>query len=84
MEFMAREEGLHLKAVRPSAARELDLPFSLPIAKGLRGRAAALAAARALLAKNDALPRLKKLEAALAALKDDALPFLKTDEAPAP
>jgi hypothetical protein len=44
---------------------------------GLHGRAAALKAAEALHARNDALPRLKKLIAVLAAGKDDGLPFLK-------
>lgn len=83
MEFMAREAGLRLAPVKPAAARELDIPFSLPTAKGLKGRAAALKAVQALLAANDALPRLKKLEAALAALGSDAVPFLKSDEAPA-
>ncbi|HNW43407.1 MAG TPA: CpXC domain-containing protein [Elusimicrobiales bacterium] len=81
VEFMAREAGLELLAVKPAVARELDLPFSLPVPKGLRNRAAALKAARELLAKNDALSRLKNLEAALLAAKDDAVPFVKADEA---
>jgi len=78
MEFMAREDGLHLLPVKPAAARELDILFSLPMPAGLKGRAAALKAAEALRAKNDALPRLKKLVDALAALKGDALPFVKS------
>ncbi|MEI7527553.1 MAG: CpXC domain-containing protein [Elusimicrobiota bacterium] len=82
MEFMAREAGLCLLAVKPASARQLDLPFTLPIAKGLTGRAAALKAARELLAKNDALLRLKNLAAALAAGGDDTVLFLK-DEASA-
>ena len=77
MEFMAREDGLHLLAVKPASARELDIPFSVPMPAGLKGRAAALKAAEALRARNDALPRLKKLIDALAALKGDDLPFLK-------
>ena len=77
MEFMAREDGLQLLAVRPAAARELDIPFSVPMPAGLKGRAAALRAAEALRARNDALPRLKKLVDALSALKGDELPFLK-------
>ena len=83
LEFMAREEGLVLRAVKPSEARSLDIPFSLPMAKGLAGRAAALKAARELLAKNDALPRLKNLEAALACIEDDSIPFLKDEAASA-
>ncbi|MHB0996448.1 MAG: hypothetical protein ACYC2I_08780 [Elusimicrobiales bacterium] len=77
MEFMAREDGLHLLSVKPAAARELDIPFTIPVPAGLKGRAAALKAAEALRARNDALPRLKKLVDALSALKGDALPFLK-------
>jgi len=79
MEFMAREAGLCLLAVKPAAARELDIPFTLPIAKGLSGRAAALKAALELLAKNDALLRLKNLAAALAAGSDDAVLFVKNE-----
>jgi hypothetical protein len=77
MEFMAREDGLHLLPVKPAAARELDIPFSIPMPAGLSGRAAALKAAENLRVRNDALPRLKKLITALAAGKDDSLPFLK-------
>lgn len=77
MEFMAREDGLHLLAVKPASARELDIPFSIPMPAGLKGRAAALKAAEALRARNDALPRLKKLIDALAAMKGDELAFLK-------
>jgi hypothetical protein len=77
MEFMAREEGLRLVPVNPVAARELDLPFTLPVPTGLFGRAAALKAAEGLYAKNDALPRLKKLVEALKAGKDDTIPFVK-------
>ncbi len=77
MEFMAREDGLHLLAVKPSAARELDIPFAIPMPAGLEGRAAALRAAEALRARNDALPRLKKLIEALSALKGEELAFLK-------
>jgi len=61
MEFMAREEGFHLLPVKPAAARELDITFSIPMPAGLSGRAAALQAAESLYAKNDALGRLKKL-----------------------
>lgn len=77
MEFMAREDGLHLLPVKPASARELDIPFSIPMPAGLKGRAAALKAAEALRARNDALPRLKKLIDALAAMKGDELAFLK-------
>jgi len=77
MEFMAREEGMNLVPVTPAAARELDLPFTIPLPSGLTGRAAALKAAAGLRAKNDALPRLKKLIDALEAGKDDAIPFIK-------
>ncbi len=77
MEFMAREEGLKLVPVNPVAARELDIPFTLPVPTGLFGRAAALKAAEGLYAKNDALPRLKKLVEALKAGKDDTIPFVK-------
>jgi hypothetical protein len=77
MEFMAREDGLQLLPVQPAAARRLDIPFSLPLPAGLKGRAAALKAAQALRARNDALPRVKNLIDALAALKGDDLPFLK-------
>ena len=77
MEFMAREDGLRLLPVKPSAARELDIPFTIPMPAGLKGRAAALKAAEALRARNDALPRLKKLIDALSAGNGDALPFLK-------
>ena len=83
MEFMAREAGLILKVVKPAEARALDLPFTLPIFKGLAGRASALKAARELLAKNDALLRLKNLEAALACIDDDTIPFLKDEAASA-
>ncbi len=78
MEFMAREAGLQLLPLTPSVARELDLPFSLPMPSGLGGRAAALKAAADLAGKNTALPRLKKLVAALAALKEEKIPFLKS------
>lgn len=77
LEFMAREVGLNLLPVKASSARELDIPFTIPMPAGLSGRAAALNAAAALHEKNDALPRLKKLLDVLAGLKDDALPFLK-------
>lgn len=77
LEFMAREVGLNLLPVKSSSARELDIPFSIPMPAGLSGRAAALNAAAALYEKNDALPRLKKLRDVLASQKDDALPFLK-------
>lgn len=77
MEFMAREEGLKLVPVNPVAARELDIPFTLPVPTGLFGRVAALKAAEGLYAKNDALPRLKKLVEVLKAGKDDTIPFVK-------
>lgn len=77
MEFMAREDSLQLLPVKPAAARELDITFTIPMPSGLKGRAAALQAAQALYARNDALPRLRKLIEALTALKGDALPFLK-------
>ena len=77
MEFMAREEGLRLLPVSPAAARELDIPFTLPMPAGLFSRAAALKAAEGLYAKNDALPRLKKLVEALKTGKDDTIPFVK-------
>ncbi len=77
LEYMAREEGLKLLPVNPVAARELDIPFTLPMPSGLFSRAAALKAAEALFAKNDALPRLKKLVAALKTGKDDTIPFVK-------
>lgn len=77
MEFMAREDGLHLLPVKPSAARELDITFSIPMPAGLKGRAAALKAAEALRERNDALPRLKKLIDALASMKGEELAFLK-------
>ena len=77
MEFMAREEGMHLAPVKPAAARELDLTFTIPLPSGLKGRAAALKAASDLRAKNDALPRLKKLIDVLSAVKDENLTFLK-------
>ena len=77
MEFMAREEGMRLLPLKPAAARELDIPFSMPVVKGLAGRAASLKAAEALFARNDALPRLKKLIAALSALPGEEIPFLK-------
>ena len=77
MEFMAREDGLKLLPVDPVAARELDLPFTLPMPAGLFSRAAGLKAAEGLYAKNDALPRLKKLIDALKAGKDDTIPFVK-------
>lgn len=77
MEFMAREDGYNLLPVKPASAREFDLPFTIPMPAGLSGRAAALMAAQALAAKNDALPRLKKLIYVLEAGKDDSLPFLK-------
>ncbi|OGR45393.1 MAG: hypothetical protein A2X35_03900 [Elusimicrobia bacterium GWA2_61_42] len=77
MEFMAREEGLKLLPVNPVAARELDLPFSLPMPAGLFSRAAALKAAEGLFARNDALPRLKNLVGALKTGKDDTIPFVK-------
>ncbi|MDD2806537.1 MAG: CpXC domain-containing protein [Elusimicrobiales bacterium] len=77
MEFIAREDGLQLLPVQPAAARELDLPFTLPMPAGLSGRAAALKAAQDLRAKNDALPRLKRLVDALAAAKGEEIAFLK-------
>ena len=77
MEFMAREEGMNLVPVKPSAARELDIPFTLPLPSGLSGRAAALKAAAGLRAKNDALPRLKKLIDALEASEGEAITFIK-------
>ncbi len=78
LEFMAREDGLQLLAVKPASARELDIPFSVPMPAGLKGRAAALKAAEALRARNDALPRLKKLIDALTSLEGDELTFLKS------
>ena len=77
MEFMAREEGLQLLPVKPAAARELDLPFTIPVRTGMTGRAAALSAAEGLYAKNDALPRLKKLVEFLKTPGSDTVPFLK-------
>ncbi|MDO8806581.1 MAG: CpXC domain-containing protein [Elusimicrobiota bacterium] len=77
MEFMAREDGLHLLPVKPASARELDIFFSMPMPAGLSGRAAALKAAKDLRAKNDALPRLKKLVDTLGALKGESVPFIK-------
>jgi len=77
MEFMAREDGLTLLPVKPAAARELDLPFSIPVRAGMTGRAAALSAAEGLYAKNDALPRLKKLVDFLKTPGSDTVPFLK-------
>jgi hypothetical protein len=77
MEFMAREDGLNLIPVNPVAARELDIPFTLPMPAGLFSRAAALKAAEDLFAKNDALPRLKKLISALKTGSDDTIPFVK-------
>jgi hypothetical protein len=77
MEFMAREDGLHLLPVKPASARQLDIPFTIPMPAGLGGRAAALKAAEALRARNDALPRLKNLVDALSALKGEELAFLK-------
>lgn len=77
LEFMAREDGLHLLPVDPSAARVLDIPFTLPMPAGSTGRAAALKAAAGLRARNGALPRLGRLIEALEALKDDKIPFLK-------
>lgn len=77
LEFMAREDGLNLLPVYPGAARELDLPFKLPMPAGLLSRAAGLKAAEGLFARNDALPRLKKLIEALKAGKDDTIPFVK-------
>lgn len=77
LEFLAREEGMSLVPVKPAAARELDITFTIPLPSGLKGRAAALKAAEVLRAKNDALPRLKTLIDALSAMTDDSLPFLK-------
>ncbi|MBI5742941.1 MAG: hypothetical protein HY952_00165 [Elusimicrobia bacterium] len=77
MEFMAREDGLRLLPVKPADARSLDILFTLPMPAGLTGRTAALKAANGLLARNDALPRLKNLAGALAAAKGEGLPFLK-------
>ncbi|MDA8243713.1 MAG: CpXC domain-containing protein [Elusimicrobia bacterium] len=77
LEFMAREAGLNLLPVKPASARELDIPFSIPMPAGLGGRAAALNSASSLREKNDALPRLKKLVDHLSALKGEDLPFLK-------
>jgi hypothetical protein len=76
LEFMARKDGYHLRKLKPALARELDLPFSLPVRKGLALRAAALEAARALFKRNDALPRLKNLVLALEKLPGDDVPFL--------
>lgn len=78
MEFMAREVGLHLLPVKPAAARDLDIPFSIPMPAGLSGRAAALNAASSLRERNSAMPRLNRLADHLAALKGEDLPFLKT------
>jgi len=58
-------------------ARELNILFSLPMQAGLTGRAAAVKAAEALYARNDALPRLKKLLEVLGSLKDEGIPFIK-------
>jgi len=77
MEFMAREEGLRLLPVKPAVARELDIPFSIPLPTDPGGRSAALKAAAGLFAKNGALPRLGKLVGALEALKDESIPFIK-------
>lgn len=77
MEFIAREAGLQLLPVRPAAARELDIPFSVPMPAGLKGRAAALKAAQALRAVNDALPRLKRLVDVLKTAAGDEIAFLK-------
>ena len=62
---------------RPGSARELDLPFTIPVRAGMTGRAAALSAAEGLYAKNDALPRLKKLVDFLKTPGSETVPFLK-------
>jgi len=76
MEFMAGERGLKRVIIRAGFARERDLPFSLPYA-GCPCRDHALAAARAISAANDALPRVKNLIKTLEELKTQDLPFIK-------
>ena len=76
MEFMAAEAGLKVLAVIPDKARELDIPFSLPVDGGL-GVKSAIKAAEKLIAVNSFLPRLKKLSEVLENLPGEEIPFLK-------
>lgn len=76
MEFMAAEAGLKVLAVMPDKARELDIPFSLPVDGGL-GVKSALKATEKLIAVNSFLPRLKKLAEVLENLPGEEIPFLK-------
>lgn len=76
MEFMAAEAGFHLLAIMPEKARELDIPFSLPVDGGLGVYSAKKAVAR-LSEANPYLTRLKKLSELLDSLPGEEIPFLK-------
>ena len=76
MEFMAAEAGFHLLAIMPEKARELDIPFSLPVDGGLGVSSAKKAVAR-LSEANPYLTRMKKLSELLNSLPGEEIPFLK-------
>ncbi len=73
--FMAAERGFKSVPVRAGFAREKDIPFSLPSA-GCACRDHALKAARAILADNDALVRVKNLVNILEKTDTQELPFI--------
>ena len=76
MEFMAAEAGFRLLAVMPQKARDLDIPFSVPVDGGLGAEAARKASSK-LIESNPYLPRLKKLAEILETLPCEEIPFLK-------
>ena len=76
MEFMAAEAGFRVLAVMPQKARDMDIPFSVPVDGGL-GADSARKAVSSLAKANPYLPRLKKLAEILDTLPGDEVPFLK-------
>ena len=74
MAFMAAERGFKTVPLRAGFARTNDLPFSAPCS-GCPCRTHALKAARAILADNDALVRVKNLLKVLEDLRSEELPF---------
>lgn len=77
MEFIAAEKKFKSAGINPSYARAHDLPFSLPYSGASPSRASALAAAKAISAANDALPRVKNLLKTLEALETESVGFIK-------
>ena len=76
MQFMASERGFKSAPVRASFARERDIPFAVPY-QGRLSRENALKAVRAILADNDALPRVGNLRDVLEKTDMQELTFIR-------